>query len=608
MTMTVTMPITTNFKKGKCYYYHCYNSLVVSSLLLLSCIIVSSQCFVPFKLFVLQNKRHRDHHEIVVPAFQKTAMVKNYNKNMKTSSLLLSSWHDYSRDPRDDASLEIPDMDDVDILLGERVKCKKRKMFDEADDLREILKTEYGVYVDDRSRVFFRDADLLKRGGDGRASNADDPFFADRDVSRPKSRSSKRNVRDFGPKGHDYDRASNEFSEECIFTESEIDDMLAERLQAKLSRDFRTADSIQEKLWDGGVAVHDGQKLWRADGVSFGASNGPKAGTERGSRADRNRPYEISELSQELEDPDDVKFVVDMVERRREAKADREYDLADDIRDDLRERLNIEIDDRLRQWSVGGKFNYDKLDEQRLPQRTLIEYTESEASTGVIDSSERELIINMVRQRSEAKGVRDFRTADSIRHRLEEEHNVAIDDRSKTWSVGGDFGGNDNRLTRDEYKFDGDVDSLSISEKAVQMIEQLLIKRLKAKKNRDYEEADLIRDKLRKMANIGIDDRQKIWFFEGSQNKDSISNNKVEDGSNYDDLRFASQEDDDNYIKLTEKVPPEVFAVDQYKKCTDVPSVPEENYIQERLDRMLEAEKDGDYSTGYAIVSMALFT
>jgi len=604
MTMTMTMPITTNLRKGKYYYYHCYNSLVVSSLFLLSCIIISSQCFVPSKLFVLQNKRHRDHHEIVVPAFQKTTMVKNHDKNVKTSSLLMSSCHDYSRDPRDDASLEIPDMDDVDILLGERVKCKKRKMFDEADDLREVLKTEYGVYVDDRSRVFFRNADLLKRRGNGRDSNAD----GDRDESRPRSRSSNRNVRDFGPKGHDYDRASNEFSEECIFTESEIDDMLAQRLQAKLSRDFRTADSIQEKLWDGGVAVHDGQKLWRADGVSFGASTGPKVGTERGSRADRNRPYEMSELSQELEDPDDVKFVVDMVERRREAKADREYDLADDIRDDLRERLNIEIDDRLRQWSVGGEFNYDKLDEQHRPQRTLIEYTESEASTGVTDSSEHELIINMVRQRSEAKAVRDFRTADSIRHRLEEEHNVAIDDRSKTWSVGGDFGGHNKRLTTEEYKFDGDVESLSISEKAVQMIEQLLVKRLKAKKNRDYVEADSIRDKLRKMANIGIDDSQKIWFFEGSLNKDSISNNKVEDDSNNDGLAFASQEDDDNYIKFTEKVPPEVFAVDRYKKRTDVPSVPEENFIQERLDRMLEAEKDGDYSTGYAIVSLALFS
>jgi len=29
------------------------------------------------------------------------------------------------------------------------------------------------------------------------------------------------------------------------------------------------------------------------------------------------------------------------------------------------------------------------------------------------------------------------------------------------------------------------------------------------------------------MTNIGIDDRQKIWFFEDSHNKRSISNNKI---------------------------------------------------------------------------------
>ena len=42
---------------------------------------------------------------------------------------------------------------------------------------------------------------------------------------------------------------------------------------------------------------------------------------------------------------------------------------------------------------------------------------------------------------------------------------------------------------------------------------------------------------------------------------------KFKDDSNYDGLMFASQKYDDNYIKVTEKVPPEVFDVDQYKKA-----------------------------------------
>ena len=52
--------------------------------------------------------------------------------------------------------------------------------------------------------------------------------------------------------------------------DDEIHALLAERLQAKLSRDFNTADGIQAELIENGVYVHDGFKQWRADGVPFG--------------------------------------------------------------------------------------------------------------------------------------------------------------------------------------------------------------------------------------------------------------------------------------------------------------------------------------------------
>ena len=48
-------------------------------------------------------------------------------------------------------------------------------------------------------------------------------------------------------------------------------ELLAERLQAKFARDFKTADNIQMGLIDGGVFVNDKLKEWRADGVPFGS-------------------------------------------------------------------------------------------------------------------------------------------------------------------------------------------------------------------------------------------------------------------------------------------------------------------------------------------------
>jgi hypothetical protein len=58
-----------------------------------------------------------------------------------------------------------------------------------------------------------------------------------------------------------------------MYSEPEIHEMIAERLQCKMSRDFNTADAIQADL----IAVsapHDGLKEWRADDKTFGDYNG----------------------------------------------------------------------------------------------------------------------------------------------------------------------------------------------------------------------------------------------------------------------------------------------------------------------------------------------
>ena len=76
--------------------------------------------------------------------------------------------------------------------------------------------------------------------------------------------------RDFGPTGHDYLRAGGPVDPEvCSLSQAEIDALLADRLRAKLGRDYRKADNIQHWMWDRGVRVHDRRRQWRADGISF---------------------------------------------------------------------------------------------------------------------------------------------------------------------------------------------------------------------------------------------------------------------------------------------------------------------------------------------------
>ena len=207
----------------------------------------------------------------------------------------------------------------------------------------------------------------------------------------------------------------------------------------------------------------------------------------------------------------------------------------------------------------------------------------------------------LVEERSEAKKIRDFRTADAIRDRLISDFNVAIDDRERLWSVGGDFGFG-KRLTRDSYEYAGDKSSLTISEKALAMIEDLLQRRSDAKKNRDFDEADAIREKLRNLAKIEIDDRSRVWFFD--QDKESDDNDDDDDNNDVDDnIPYTTEDDDANYVNLTEKSPEFISNLDAYKKAEGTPTLDEEEYVISRLQRMLQAEQDGDYSTGYAIRS-----
>jgi len=423
--------------------------------------------------------------------------------------------HDYERDTSADNSNI--DVDAVNALLQERVDARKLGDYDLADSIRDQLMTEYGVRVWDRERVWR--SGCSARGSGSRRPSGD--RFGDR-----RSRNRQREFKDFGPLGHDFVQSPDAGPIQASFDETEINELLAERLQCKLSRNFRRADQIQAQLSEGGVYVHDGKKEWRADGTLFGDyRSDDKPGRERGSRSDRRQQYTQSTYSssEAALTPDQVEEVEALVSRRAGARLSRDYSIADDIREELIADYNVFVDDRSREWSVGGDFGPNQPGSQDR-NRSWVKSQYSEP----VGAQEEEIVMAALNERTKAKGERDFDTADAIRDSLLDDYNVEVNDRLQEWSVGGDFG-----ITQRKNK-DRDRPYVrrgggGLTEEDVAAISDLVEKRSLAKRNRDFEVADDIRDELQQKYSVKIDDRSREWrVFSDEYVLSPVSGGKVE--------------------------------------------------------------------------------
>ena len=371
--------------------------------------------------------------------------------------------HDYERAQDDDGSSV--DVAAVDALLAERVQMKRRRLFDEADAIRDELQRVHGVSVWDRERVW-----RTGRGGG-------------------------RNQRQRGPPrslpacGHDYECGNTDSSQSGMAVD-EIDAILAERLQCKFRRDFQRADALQEELFSMGVRVHDGLKLWRDDGGGFGDELGrnAKAGRQRNSRADRTT-YSMDPDSDDVED-EDREEIEKLVAQRLEAKFERDYATADQIREQLQNEYDVKVDDRKRKWMVGDQ-----------PFRGAPDLNAPYTRRGGGDVEDVAKVEELVEERADAKARRDYAAADAIRDQLNA-MGISVDDRSREWRVA------DAPYARAR----GDTADVDVA-----TVEALVSERSRAKIAGEYDTADAIRDRLRNEFGVSVDDRVKEWVVDGRQ-------------------------------------------------------------------------------------------
>ena len=229
-----------------------------------------------------------------------------------------------------------------------------------------------------------------------------------------------------------------------ICTLLQVHQLLRQRLECKLSRDFSKADKLLEALGGLGVSVADRQRQWRADGISF------ERAYTRVAKDVRSGPGGQVDTSR----------VGRLLEERASARRRKDFGAADELRDELRLRLGVEVDDQERTWwlvpedeaepggagSEPGGAGSDLDSERRGRQNQggaaasfatrvqALPYSRSPNCDVDLSSQEREQIEDLLDARQAAKRRRNFQRADDLQLELRA-LGVETDDTAREWRL-----------------------------------------------------------------------------------------------------------------------------------------------------------------------------
>jgi cysteinyl-tRNA synthetase len=305
-----------------------------------------------------------------------------------------SSLHGYERDTTHDTSTV--DEDAVSKLLSERVEFQRQQDYEKADAIRNRLVSEYGVGVYDKDRTWRT----------GYTSNSLNNNNSSRGSGGGGGRVGVGRDRLGGISGHDYTMAVGAGPIQSRLSLSEIDVLLAARLQAKIARNFDEADRIRRQLDDANVKINNPRKEWRADGqLYFG--NYVRVNVDSGGGT-------ISDA--------DLAIVEQRLRDRSQAKINRNFALADKIKQELENQYSVLIRDDSREWLVQpNKYRFvgDK----------ATAFFSDDATTAWTNIEQR------LQERHEYKKNRNWKVADEIRDQLNDKYSVMIDDKTFTWFI-----------------------------------------------------------------------------------------------------------------------------------------------------------------------------
>ena len=457
----------------------------------------------------------------------------------------------YNRSPDDDSNVDVAA---IEALLDERSRFRERRMWSEADAVRDQLGLEHGVEVSDKEYEWWGDGGGgWKAGRSGRRERSqqrsgdweggDDPWEDARPLEVRAMTVPERLQTEYGILGHDYTRVAADSTPLSTDDFEPINGLLAARLEAKRARRYGEADALLEMLSEIGVTVEDNARMWRADGVPFdpkawtriagdgdfegeivptggytpvvpcagesiGAESAAPAAAESagaaaasdtacGPSADELRALTVPVLKDQLR----AKGLKvggrkdELVERLMEANAAATKSDGPALMTDVVAEIAV----------AEGECRKEESSEAPSGEAATVGggSDAGSASGGGVDVVAVEALLE---ERGRAKQAKDYATADAIVETLRSVHSVVTDDKRRTWRVVVFFGG--------YYRVGPQVDAFTTKQ-----IGDMLIQRTAHQEKQEYEEADALHAALTEMG-VVLDTRIKTWKKPAARQRD----------------------------------------------------------------------------------------
>lgn len=199
--------------------------------------------------------------------------------------------------------------------------------------------------------------------------------------------------------------------------------------------------------------------------------------------------------------------IKNLLTERTKARRARNFQKADNILKQLTDE-GIFVDDKMKIYridgdsefhdSTGGSFSVD-----------TVSYTKAPNSR-YIDEEEEEKIQIKLEQRAQSRLNRRFDEADEIRDELRYLYQAEINDQDLTWAVV-----SEDLFLKNEYTFGGKR-IRNVPDEIFCRISDLLKQRVDARRRKDFSMADIILKDLTTMYGVRVDDKRKLWHFDGS--------------------------------------------------------------------------------------------
>ena len=190
-----------------------------------------------------------------------------------------------------------------------------------------------------------------------------------------------------------------------------------------------------------------------------------------------------------------------LIAKRLQCKKRQDYADADKILKALQTN-GIHVQDKARKYRIDGENHFGRKESQ---------YVRRGGTYGLSPEDVAE-IASLVEERARHKKTREYHLSDELTDILKDRFGVKLNDKKREWSVsgGGDAASN-TELYVPTPLAPHDHPTHTMDDRTKEVIQNQLLERSKARHNKQYKEADRIRDELMRGYSILIDDVTKEW-------------------------------------------------------------------------------------------------